>query len=66
MDLGCRRIKDWSMSNRLTKELALDALKMAICNNPETKGNIHHSDRGSQYARLEYQTRRLKPASLIT
>ena len=55
MDLGCRRIKGWSMSNRLTKELALDALKMAICNNPETKGIIHHSDRGSQYASLEYQ-----------
>jgi len=55
MDLGCRRIKGWSMSNRLTKELALDALKMAICNNHETKGIIHHSDRGSQYASLEYQ-----------
>lgn len=64
MDLGCRRIKGWSMSNRLTKELALDALKMAICNNPETKGIIHHSDRGSQYASLEYQ-KLLKSNGLI-
>lgn len=55
MDLGCRRIKGWAMSNRLTKELALDALKMAICNHRETTGIIHHSDRGSQYASLEYQ-----------
>jgi len=55
LDLGCRRIKGWSMSNRLTKELALDALKMAICNNPVTTGIIHHSDRGSQYASTEYQ-----------
>jgi putative transposase len=55
MDLGCRRIKGWSMSNSLTKELALDALKMAICNNPKTTGIIHHSDRGSQYASIEYQ-----------
>jgi putative transposase len=55
MDLGCRRIKGWSMSNRLTKELALDALKMAICNNPVTTGIIHHSDRGSQYASTDYQ-----------
>jgi len=55
MDLGCRRIKGWSMSNRLTKELALDALKMAICNNPITTGIIHHSDRGGQYASTEYQ-----------
>jgi putative transposase len=55
MDLGCRRIKGWSMSNRLTKELALDAIKMAICNNPVTTGIIHHSDRGSQYASTDYQ-----------
>jgi len=55
MDLGCRRIKGWSMSTRLTKELALDALKMAICNNPVTTGIIHHSDRGSQYASTDYQ-----------
>jgi len=55
MDLGCRRIKGWSMSNRLTKELALNALKMAICNNPSTTGIIHHSDRGSQYASTDYQ-----------
>jgi putative transposase len=55
MDLGCRRIKGWSMSNRLTKELALNALKMAICNNPGTTGIIHHSDRGSQYASFDYQ-----------
>jgi putative transposase len=55
MDLGCRRIKGWSMSNRLTKELVLDALKMAVCNNPKAAGVIHHSDRGSQYASAEYQ-----------
>jgi putative transposase len=55
MDLGCRRIKGWSMTNRLTKDLALDALKMAICNNPVTTGIIHHSDRGSQYASTDYQ-----------
>jgi putative transposase len=55
MDLGCRRIRGWSMSDRLNKELALDALKMAICNNPVTSGIIHHSDRGSQYASTEYQ-----------
>ncbi len=55
MDLGSRRIKGWSMDNRLTKELALDALKMALCNYPQPKGITHHSDRGSQYASHEYQ-----------
>jgi putative transposase len=64
MDLGCRRIKGWSMSNRLTKELALDALRMAICNHPKTTGIIHHSDRGSQYASLDYQ-KLLKDKALI-
>jgi transposase InsO family protein len=64
MDLGSRRIKGWSMNNRITKELTLDALKMAICNHPETKGIIHHSDRGSQYASHEYQ-KRLKDNGLI-
>jgi len=64
MDLGCRRIKGWAMSDRLTKELALDALKMAICNYPKTAGIIHHSDRGSQYASIEYQ-KLLKDNGLI-
>jgi putative transposase len=50
MNLGCRRIKGWAMSDRLTKGLALNALKMAICNHPETAGAIHHSDRGNQNA----------------
>ena len=55
MDLGSCRIKGWAMNNRITKELTLDALKMAICNHPETEGIFHHSDRGSQYASHEYQ-----------
>ena len=55
MDLGSCRIKGWSMNNRLTKELTLDALRMAICNHPKTEGIIHHSDRGSQYASHGYQ-----------
>ena len=52
------------MNNRLTKELALNALKMAICNNPVTKDILHHSDRGSQYASHEYQ-KLLKDNGLI-
>jgi putative transposase len=55
MDLGSRRIKGWAMSNRMTQELTLDALNMAICNHPETTGIIHHSDRGVQYACNSYQ-----------
>ena len=64
MDLGSRRIKGWPMNNRMTKELTTDALKMAICNHPEIKDIIHHSDRGSQYASHEYQ-KLLKDNGLI-
>jgi putative transposase len=64
MDLGSCRIKGWSMNKRITKELTLDALKMAICNYPATEGIIHHSDRGSQYASLDYQ-KHLKDNGLI-
>jgi len=64
MDLGSRRIKGWSMNNRITRGLTIDALKMAICNHPETKEIIHHSDRGSQYASHEYQ-KLLKDNGLI-
>jgi putative transposase len=55
MDLGSRRIKGWAMSDRITQELTLIALNMAITNTPDTNGIIHHSDRGSQYACNEYR-----------
>ena len=55
MDLGSRRIKGWAMSDRITQELTLNALNMAITNTPDTNGIIHHSDRGSQYACNEYR-----------
>lgn len=55
MDLGSRRIKGWAMSERVTQELTLNALNMAITNNPDKNDIIHHSDRGSQYACNEYR-----------
>jgi putative transposase len=50
-----RRVVGWSMSERLEKKLALDALSMALTARPPQSGLIHHSDRGSQYASYEYQ-----------
>jgi putative transposase len=55
MDLGSRRIKGWAMSDRITQELTLNAMNMAITNTPDTNNIIHHSDRGSQYACNEYR-----------
>ena len=56
MDLYSRRIVGWSMGNRMTRQLTIDALTMAIANRHELNGLIHHSDRGSQYASGEYQS----------
>lgn len=55
MDLFHKKIVGWSMSERITKEVAVSALQMAIERRRPQKGLIHHSDRGSQYASGEYQ-----------
>ena len=39
----------------MTKQLVIRALKRAFQTQPPTAGLIHHSDRDSQYAALEYQ-----------
>nr|WP_234014774.1 IS3 family transposase [Staphylococcus chromogenes] len=56
MDLFSRRIIGWSMSSRMTKDLVLSAFRKACTIQEPRKGLIHHSDRGSQYASIEYQT----------
>ncbi len=43
------------MDKTMTKELVLSALKMAYKRQKPGKGVVHHSDRGVQYASLEYQ-----------
>jgi putative transposase len=55
LDLFSRRVVGWSMSERLEKKLALDALSMALAERQPQGGLLHHSDRGSQYASHEYQ-----------
>ncbi|MDR7319619.1 transposase InsO family protein [Brevibacillus nitrificans] len=55
MDLYSRKIVGWHMSERMTKELVLQALKQAYGRQQPEQGLIHHSDRGSQYASLDYQ-----------
>ena len=55
MDLCSRRIVGWSLEAYLKKELVLAALKMAIHRRGPTKGLLHHSDRGSQYASKAYR-----------
>jgi transposase InsO family protein len=55
LDLYNRQIVGWAMSNRMTGDLTLKALRMAIRQRQPEPGLIHHSDQGSQYTDGEYQ-----------
>jgi len=55
MDKHSKYIVGWAMSDRMTKELAIRALVMAINRGGYSAGVLHHSDRGSQYASHDYQ-----------
>ena len=55
IDLFSRLVVGWSLSTRMRTSLVLDALDMAINSRQPDAGLIHHSDRGSQYASLEFQ-----------
>ena len=64
MDLCLRRIVGWSMNKRMTRDLVIDALDMAVKERRPGPGVLHHSDRGSQYASDDYQER-LKKYGMI-
>lgn len=55
-DAYSRKIVGFCLSRDLTARGCVAALRMALANNPETNGLIHHSDRGLQY----YSTRYMK------
>lgn len=55
MDLYSRMVVGWSMSERMTTQLVIDALQMAIWRRRRPQGVIIHSDRGSQYCSYGYQ-----------
>lgn len=48
-DLCTKDVVGYAMSDRMTKELVIKAMKMAIKKELPNKGLIFHSDRGSQY-----------------
>ena len=60
LDLGARKLVDWSMSETLHAEGTLEALRMAVDRKRSPTGPIHHSDRGIQY---EAETYRRAPAT---
>ena len=48
LDLFSRLVVGWALSARLTQDLALEALGMALARRRPPPGLVHHSDRGSQ------------------
>ena len=55
LDMFSRRVVGWALSDSLHRQLAIDALQMALLTRRPPPGLIHHSDRGSQYCSIDYQ-----------
>jgi transposase InsO family protein len=55
IDLCSRKIVGWSMADHLRTELCVNALQMALGLRRPGKGLLHHSDRGVQYASVDYR-----------
>lgn len=49
LDIYTRKIVGWSLSESLTHEFCLEAIKSAVQKEKPPKGLVHHSDRGIQY-----------------
>lgn len=53
-DVYSRVITGYNVSDRMTADLVLDALRSAVQRRRPGKGLIHHSDQGSQYTSLRF------------
>lgn len=54
LDAYSRRCIGWALGRTLQSQLAVEALRMALDKRGAKAGLVHHSDRGVQYASLEY------------
>ena len=54
-DWYSRQVVGWSMGERISSRLVVDALEMALSRRLPGQGLVAHSDRGSQYASDHYQ-----------
>ncbi len=57
LDAYSRRVIGWALDRTMETDLTLEALEKAIASRQPRPGLVHHSDRGSQYASLEYVER---------
>ncbi|EMN8258965.1 IS3 family transposase [Shigella flexneri] len=56
VDLFSRKIIGWSIQSRMTKDIVLNALLMAVWRRNPEKQVLVHSDQGSQYTSHEWQS----------
>ncbi|WP_115626386.1 IS3 family transposase [Citrobacter koseri] len=56
VDLFSRKIIGWSIQSRMTKDIVLNALQMAVWRRNPQKQVLVHSDQGSQYTSHEWQS----------
>lgn len=54
-DLYSKEVVGWSLNTRMPRELTIAAMKQAIKRHRPEPGLIFHSDRGVQYAAMDYQ-----------
>lgn len=55
IDLFSRMVVGWSLGERITRRLVMDALRMGVGRRRPAPGLIHHSDRGVQYCSSDFQ-----------
>lgn len=55
LDLFSRQVIGWSMGDRMTRELALNALLMAVWRRKPSGEVMVHSDQGSQFSSYDWQ-----------
>jgi putative transposase len=57
LDVYSRRVVGWGLSRRLERQVAQQALEVALTQRRPLPGLVHHSDRGVQYASGDYVKR---------
>ena len=55
IDLFSRMVVGWSIGERITRRLVMDALRMGVGRRRPGPGLIHHSDRGVQYCSGDFR-----------
>lgn len=63
-DLASNALVGWSMANRQTTDLIINAVVMAVERREPKTAPVHHSDRGTQYTSLAF-TQRLNDLGLV-